>query len=145
VVAAKSAETYKASRAFMIQSGKLKITEQEVHGPAGDVLVVHLRGELTLGKESVLLRDYLRQHFDAGSHHILLVLEQLTFMDSTGIGVLVELKAHAVHGKGDVRLCRSPGFVTKILFRLALHRILEVFETEEAALHDWGTQAASSA
>ena len=126
----------------MIQSGKLKLNEQVVHGPAGDILVVALRGELSLGKESVLLRDHLRNRLDGGSHHILLDLEKITYMDSTGIGVLVELKAHAVHGNGDLRLCRSPSFVTKILYRLALHRILEVFETEEAAMVGWGSPSA---
>jgi anti-anti-sigma factor len=129
----------------MIQSGKLKINEQVVHGPGGDVLVVSLRGELSLGKESVLLRDHLRKHLDGGFRRILLDLEGVSYMDSTGIGVLVEIKAHAVHRDGDLRLCRSPSFVTKILFRLALHRILEVFETEEAALAAWGAPSASGA
>ncbi len=121
----------------MIESGKLRITDQVIPGPAGDVLVASLQGTLALGKESVLLRDHLRRRFDAGARHILLVLEHVTFMDSSGIGVLVEMKAHAIHRQGDVRLCRCPSFVTRILYRLALHRILEMFETEEAALHGW--------
>src|ERR1035438_9238090 len=118
----------------MIQSGKLKINEEAVHGPGGDVLGVTLRGELSLGKESILLRDHLRKRLDAGSHYLLLDLDKVTFMDSTGIGVLVELKAHAVHCYGDLRLCRCPSFVTRILFRLALHRILEVFDTQDAEM-----------
>src|SRR5208282_5158423 len=106
----------------MIESGKLRITEQTVPRPAGDVLVATLQGKLLLGKESVLLRDHLRRRLDAGSSQILLVLEKVTFMDSTGVAVLVELKAHAIHCGGDLRLCRCPTSVARILHRLALHR-----------------------
>jgi anti-anti-sigma factor len=127
----------------MIESGKLSITEQMVPGPAGDVLVAKLQGKLLLGKESVLLRDHLLRRLDAGSSQILLVLEKVAFMDSTGVAVLVELKAHAIHRGGDVRLCRCPSSVARILHRLALHRILEVFETEDAALLSWASASAS--
>jgi hypothetical protein len=48
------------------------------------------------------------------------------------------MKAHAVHGQGDIRLCRCPSFVASILYRLALHRILEMYETEETAMEKWG-------
>ena len=122
----------------MPHSGKLRLVEEVVHRPGGDVLAVTLHGTLSLGKESILLRDHLRQRFDAGSRYILLILEPVTFMDSSGIGVLVEMKAHAVHGQGDIRLCRCPSFVASILYRLALHRILEMYETEEAAMEKWG-------
>jgi anti-anti-sigma factor len=123
----------------MPHSGKLKIIEEVVHRPGGDVLVATLHGTLSLGKESILLRDHLRKRFDEGARYILLVLEHITFMDSSGIGVLVEMKAHAVHGLGDIRLCRCPSFVASILYRLSLHRILEMYETEEAALDKWGS------
>jgi len=123
----------------MPHSGNLKITEEVAHRPGGDVLLATLHGTLSLGKESILLRDHLRQRFDAGAHYIVLVLEHVTFMDSSGIGVLVEMKAHAVHGHGDLRLCRCPSFVASILYRLALHRILEMYETEEAAMEKWGS------
>ncbi len=122
----------------MIQSGKLKLREHTVKSAYGDIVVVSLEGTVTLGKESVLLRDTLRERCDTVSSRILLDLEDVTFMDSSGIGVLVELKAHALHHMGDVRVCNCPSFVTRILFRLALHRILEVYETEDQALHAWG-------
>ena len=122
----------------MPHSGQLRLIEDVIHRPGGDVLVVKLHGTLSLGKESILLRDHLRGRFDAGSRFILLAFDGVTFMDSSGIGVLVEMKAHAVHGQGDIRLVRCPSFVATILYRLALHRILEMYETDEAALEGWG-------
>jgi anti-anti-sigma factor len=117
----------------MVQSGKLKIRTREV----GNVLVVALEGEVLLGRESVLMRDAVRTELDAGRKFVLLNLAQVSFMDSSGVGVLVEIKAHTLHSGGDIRLCNCPDLVTKLLYRLALIKILAVYESEEAALDGW--------
>ena len=123
------------------RSGKLEIrTHTAAVGAADsliDVLVVELRGELRLGKESDLLGSVLRKQIDGGRQRILLDFSGLAVLDSTGVGVLVEAKVHALHSEGSMRLCNCPSFATRLLYRLALHRILEVYETEEAALHQW--------
>jgi anti-anti-sigma factor len=115
------------------RSGLLDIHTREV----GDVFVADLRGELRLGKESKLLGKLLRGEMDAGRKRILLQFTTLINMDSTGVGVLVEAKAHAIHLGGALRLCDCPSFVARILHRLALHKILDVYETEAEALANW--------
>src|SRR5258706_10540065 len=117
----------------MTQSGRLKLRSRDIN----DVHIVDLEGDLTMGKEAALLREHLRKHLDAGGRHLVLQMEKIAFMDSSGVGVLVEIKAHALNLNGDIRLCGCPSFVTRLLFRLALHRILEVYDSEEAVLLKW--------
>jgi len=123
----------------MIESGNLRIVERTAPSAAGEILIAKLQGKLTLGKESVLLRDHIRTKLDGGTRHLLLELENVSYIDSAGIAVLVELKAHAIHVGGDLCLCRCPSAVTRILYRLALRRILEVYETEEQAIEAWAS------
>ena len=115
------------------RSGRLDIRTRE----AGRVFIADLHGSLRLGKETKLLGTLLRSEMDAGRKHVLLQFTSLTDMDSTGVGVLVEAKAHAIHLGGSLRLCDCPSFVARILHRLALHKILEVYDNEEAALANW--------
>ena len=117
----------------MIQSGKLKIRTRE----SGKVFVASLEGEVRLGRESVLMRDRIRTELDAGRQFVLLDLAKVTYMDSTGVGLLVEIKAHTIHSGGDIRLCNCPDIVTKVLYRLALNNIVAVYDNEEAALAGW--------
>jgi anti-anti-sigma factor len=117
-----------------LQSGKLKIRERDL----GQVAVIELEGEVRLGKESVLLRDTVRYRLDSRVTFLLIDLAKVTYMDSSGVGLLVEFKAHAVHSGGDVRLCNCPAAVAKILSRLMLHNILTVYANEESALAGWG-------
>jgi anti-sigma B factor antagonist len=117
----------------MAQSGKLSITTREV----GKVLLVILEGDVLLGRESVLMRDQLRGELDGGRKFVLLDLAKVNFMDSTGIGLLVEIKAHTMHSGGDIRLCNCPDLVSKLLHRLALNKIIVVYQDQASAMADW--------
>ena len=54
----------------------------------GDVTVVHVAGEIDV-YTAPLLREVLDKQIAAGRTKLVVDLEQVTFMDSTGLGVLV--------------------------------------------------------
>ena len=117
----------------MLQAGNLKWELRELN----EVLVVDLAGEVTLGQETAALRQLLRSKLEENHRRILLNFHSVSFMDSTGIGVLMEAQAHAVGVQAQLRLSDLPSFVEKILRRMALHQILEVYATESEALAGW--------
>ena len=117
----------------MPQAGNLKWDLRESSG----VLVVDLAGDVTLGQETAALRQFLRSKLEESHRRILLNFRSVSFMDSTGIGVLMEAKAHAVGVQAQLRLSDLPSFVEKTLRRMALHQILEVYATESEALAGW--------
>ena len=114
----------------MAASGRLGFQSREV----GQVLVVDLSGDVVLGEEATALRKYLRAKLDEKRRPILLNLAQVRYMDSTGVGVLVEAKAHSMGNGTQFRLCNVPPFTNKILRQLNLHEILGVYATESEAL-----------
>lgn len=118
----------------MATVGRLRMETRE----AGQVLVVDLAGDVTLGQESIALRDLLRARLDEDRKAILVNFAAVKYMDSTGIGVLVEAKSHAMTKGAQIRLCNLPPFVDKVLRRVNLHTVLQVYGTENEALENFG-------
>lgn len=92
---------------------------------AGDILIVNCRGRIVAGDEVVLLRHQVR---DLVNDHprIILNLADVNYVDSTGIGTLVELYTAAKNAKGSIWLA---GLMKRIQDLLQITKLLTVFET----------------
>jgi anti-sigma B factor antagonist len=89
----------------------------------GDAHVFSLRGELDL-QTAPALRQRLHGALEDGPIHLVLELSALTFMDSTGISVLVDALKHARRLGGDLIL-RSPSARTLRVLQVA--GLVEIF------------------
>lgn len=97
--------------------------------------VVHGAGELDMDT-SPQLQDLLQEITDKGATRVVLDLADVTFMDSSGLGVLMvwfkELDDRG--GRLCVAAVREP---VKYVFRLsAVDRVLSVYDTVDAAEAD---------
>jgi anti-sigma B factor antagonist len=103
---------------------------------SGPVTVLLPSGPLALGPGLNELRIHIRRLMD-DKRPVLVDLSEVTTIDSTGIGILVEAQAHALSSGGRLRICSlSPPMAFQIS-RLCLSKILPIFENEPAALADW--------
>lgn len=97
--------------------------------------VVGIGGELDMDT-GPQLHDFLQQVTDEGAQRVVLDCTDLTFMDSTGLGVLV-VWFKALGDKGG-RLCiasvRQP--VEYVLRLSAVDRVVDVYDTVDAAEAD---------
>lgn len=108
----------------------LEITQREMSG----IHVLALRGRLALGEESNGLRTAIDQLLVSGSTRIVLNLENLNYVDSAGLGALIEAQRKAKATGGRLMLCHIG---PKLKQALELARLLPLFETsptETAAL-----------
>ena len=108
----------------------------------GRYAVVTLRGELDLAGASGL-RDRLRTACEDNDGRVVLDLNELTFIDSTGLSILVEYhdKARAAGGRLILLAPRAPVVrildITGLDGRLTIcDRLDEVKVTDEVADHD---------
>jgi anti-anti-sigma factor len=115
-----------------MQAGLLTIVERT----SANVTIFELSGDIRLGDESGLLRDQVRGKLKE-RRPTLLSFKNVTCLDSTGVGVLVELHAHAIGIGMNVRLCEIPEFGVKLLQQLSLTNILEIYASEQEALAGW--------
>ena len=101
--------------------------------PVGDVLVVECRGRIVGGNEVYTLHSQLRDALD-NYGDLVLQLEDLEFIDSSGLGALVRLKQAARSKAGDLKLCGVPARIRKVLDMTRLLSQFEIYDSSEEAI-----------
>ena len=91
----------------------------------GDVVVIDLKGKLTLGSGDVQLRSIIRDLLDRDEKKILLNLEKVSYMDSAGVGELVASYTTASNREADLKLLN---LTSKIRDLLQFTQLISVFE-----------------
>ena len=93
----------------------------------GDVSIVEITGDITLSKGSdVIIKDKIQSLLQQGNRKLLLDLGNVSYVDSAGLGQLVQVYATTRHLDGQLKLLR----VTKRLKDLlVLTKLLTVFES----------------
>ncbi|WP_028987302.1 anti-sigma F factor antagonist [Thermicanus aegyptius] len=102
------------------------------------VFVVRLKGELdhhTANDLRQTLGEKIERH---GFTHLILNLRDLTFMDSSGLGVLMGRYKQISAKKGEMFVCSMNPTIYRILELAGLFKILTVKETEEEVLASLG-------
>jgi len=101
--------------------------------PVGDVLIVQCHGRIVAGNEVLTLHAYVGD-FLAKYGDVVLQLDQVEFIDSSGLGALVRLSSTARASGGDLKLCALPQAVRKTLEMMNLITLFEVYDSEAEAI-----------
>jgi Anti-anti-sigma regulatory factor (antagonist of anti-sigma factor) len=100
----------------------------------GDVTIVDLEGRLAAGGGDSVLRRVLGELVAAGRRRVLVNLERVTTLDSSGIGELVAGWKRLRREGGQLAILRPGDRARHTLHLSQLLPLLAVFETEEDAL-----------
>src|ERR1700691_853767 len=96
--------------------------------PVGDVLVIQCQGRIVAGKEVCTLHSYVGDSF-VKYGDVVLQLDEVEFVDSSGLGALVRLMQAARLKGGDLKLS---GLTPRIRKMLQLTSLLPQFETYDS-------------
>jgi anti-sigma B factor antagonist len=100
----------------------LEITQREMDG----IYLLALRGRLVLGEESSGFRMTVDNLLSSGATRIVVNLEHVNYVDSAGLGALIEAHRKTKANGGRLRLSNlGPNFKQA----LELARLLPIFET----------------
>lgn len=109
----------------------------------GKVEAITLRGPLVLGTPVRELEAKLNNLFAHSTFQIILDLEGVARLDSSGIGLLMQILQHSNSGGGSLKLVKPSKQVTLALKMCHVLTLFEVYKTcEEAILafdHNVGT------
>ena len=100
----------------------------------GQVVIVDIRGKITAGEGDAVLRRALRELLNSDRRHILINLENTTYVDSCGLSELVACYKRARERNGMIKLLSSPGRVRDLLRVTRLDEVLEVYSDKDSAL-----------
>lgn len=104
----------------------------------GDVCVLDVSGRITLGEGSSILRESLRDCAAAKQPKILLNLEEVNYIDSSGIGELVSGFTNIQDAGGQLKLLNLTKRVKDLLQITKLYTVFEVFADEATAIRSFG-------
>ena len=108
----------------------LKITTREVDG----VTVAALDGRIVLGEESNALREKIKTLVAEGKKKIVLNMDNITFIDSAGLGTLVASHHTAKKDGASLRLCHLGAKFQEVLQITKLLTVFDVSNTEAEAV-----------
>jgi anti-anti-sigma factor len=100
----------------------LEITQREMNG----IYVLSLKGRLALGQEGTGLRTVVDELLACGATRIVINLEHVHYVDSAGLGALIELHRKAKTKGGKLLLCHLG---PKLKQALEMARLLPLFDT----------------
>ena len=106
------------------------MTNREVNG----VEVVALDGRIVLGEESNALREKVKSMIAAGKKKIVLNMNNITFIDSAGLGTLVASHHSARTQGATMKLCHLGSKFQEVLQITKLLTVFDVSDTEAAAV-----------
>src|ERR1700686_3336860 len=101
--------------------------------PVGDVLVIQCHGRIVSGNEVYTLHALVGDSF-AKYGDVVLHLEQVEFVDSSGLGALVRLMQTGRSKGGDLKLSAVPTRIRKTLEMTGLLAQFETYDSVEEAI-----------
>ncbi|WP_226034625.1 anti-sigma F factor antagonist [Aquibacillus saliphilus] len=103
-----------------------------------NVLLVRLSGELDHHATENLKKEWQIAMKERNVKHVILNLEQLSFMDSSGLGVILGRYKEVMQLGGEMVVCSISPVVKRLFEMSGLFKIIRLEESEKFALISLG-------
>ncbi|HEY0701212.1 MAG TPA: STAS domain-containing protein [Candidatus Acidoferrales bacterium] len=141
VVRTDSAERAKAAAAVLDAGGvaaPAHAPDRKMHAGvrrvSADVTAVDVKGRVVIGDGNMVLRETIQKLVEGGNRRVLLVMEEVEHIDSSGIGELVRAHTLIRRASGRLKIVKPSAKVHEMLQMTMLHKVLEVHPDEASAI-----------
>jgi anti-sigma B factor antagonist len=100
----------------------------------GDVVVLDLKGKITLGEGDELLKDKVNSLVNQGHKKIVLNLAGVPYIDSAGLGEIVRTYTTVSRQGGSLKLLNLTKRIADLLSITKLLTVFETFDSESEAV-----------
>ena len=111
----------------------------------GGIAVIELDGTIVLGESIGLLRDTIAKALAKGHMGLLLDLEGVSYIDSSGLGELVSCNGLARSRGATLKLVHLQKKIQGLMQITKLITVFETFEDELEAVHSFGAADSANA
>jgi anti-sigma B factor antagonist len=112
---------------------------------SGDVVVLDIKGRITVGEGNVALREIVRDLADNGHKHVVLNLGEVFYVDSSGLGELVKTHTTLRNKGGQLKLANLHKRVHDLLHMTRLSAVFDIHKDEASAINSFGDATSSKA
>jgi anti-sigma B factor antagonist len=105
----------------------------------GDVLVLDVKGRITLGEGDELLKDKVNSLLNQGYKKIVLNLAEVPYIDSAGLGEIVRTYTTVSRQGGNLKLLNLTKRITDLLAITKLLTVFETFDSENDAVQSFSS------
>ena len=115
----------------------MQITERQV----GEVMILDLKGKITLGEGDELLKDKVNSLVNQGRKKIVLNLADVPYIDSAGLGEVVRTYTTVSRQGGSLKLLNLTKRITDLLSITKLLTVFDTFDVEDEAIRSFSASA----
>ncbi|MGD8412674.1 MAG: STAS domain-containing protein [Candidatus Latescibacterota bacterium] len=108
----------------------MKITQREVD----NAVILDLNGKLTGGPDADTFREVFKSLIDQGKKNIIVNLEKVSWINSTGLGILISGYTSVRRGGGDLVIMHASDRIESILYVTKLNLLFKAYDNEQDAL-----------
>lgn len=99
----------------------------------GEVAIIDLQGRLDLTSANQL-KDASRQYFQKDNCKLILNMDKVDFINSSGLGALVSILKEVRNHKGELKISNMAEYVREIFDITQLSSIFDICEDESHAI-----------
>ncbi|HOJ50793.1 MAG TPA: STAS domain-containing protein [Spirochaetota bacterium] len=100
---------------------------------ANDVVILDINGEIDL-YNAPDIKDTIKNLIDSGKRQVIINLEKVSYIDSSGIGVLISSLSNLKKVGGALKIINVYASVKKVFELTKLTSFFEIYDSEEEAL-----------
>jgi anti-sigma B factor antagonist len=115
----------------------MQITERAL----ADVMILDLKGKITLGEGDELLKDKVNSLVNQGQRKIVLNLADVPYLDSAGLGEVVRAYTTVTKQGGSLKLLNLTKRITDLLSITKLLTVFDTFDSEDEAVRSFSAPA----
>jgi len=109
------------------------------HDVSGEVAVLHLQGKIMGGPDATSLHEKLHELIDNGTLSVVVDLEGVAWMNSSGLGILIGGLSALRKSGGDLRLARVTEKIEEVLRITKLDRVFDIYGNTDDAVASYGS------
>ena len=115
----------------------MQIDERSV----GDVVVLDLKGKVTMGDANQLLKEKIGSLLEQGRKKIVLNLAEVPYLDSAGLGEVVRAYTTVSRQGGSLKLLNLTKRISDLLSITKLLTVFDTFDSENDAVRSFSASA----
>lgn len=106
---------------------------------AGDVTILSLSGRLMGGPDAETARRMIREALEQGVRKIIIDIGDISWVNSSGLGILIATHLSVTSAGGAVKLCRVNNRIKQLFMVTQLQSVFDTYESEAEALQSFAS------